>query len=210
MPYKFSFDAKGDDPVHFHCTLTCRRCIAKNANGKRCTRTVCIGLPMCWQHMLRDKHLQIRQSTVPGAGNGVFAVDKSKALGDPVFKKDEKIVDYDGERMTPDELTVRFSDHTAPYTLDGDGWVVDAACVRGAGAMINHPPKGARSNVQFMLVKGHNRVFALRTIRNGEEIFVNYGKEYEFHDGSFSTKRASRPRLKTAVRKKKSASRKKR
>lgn len=202
MPYKFKFDAGEGENHHFECFLQCRRCIANTANGRRCSRTVCIGLPLCWQHMLRDARIQIRESTIPNAGKGLFAVDKHMPLGSRIFKRGDVIAEYIGEDLQDNDLFARYpAQYNAPYAFEykvatphHQGRSKDCACVRSAASMINHTIR-EQANARFQVTRDRVFVKASKNIKNGDEIFVYYGQYYRFNDGSrFSTKPASRRR----------------
>jgi hypothetical protein len=154
--------------------LKCTRCTAKSASGERCVRSVCIGTPLCWQH-LRRRGLDIRESKRPHAGKGLFAY---KPGGDSVvFKKGEPVARMYGQRITKTELDARYGEYTAPYGLSEDGRVEDGACARGIGMLANHAVK-REANGEFLLHKAHFWLFATRNIAHGDEILVNYGKMY--------------------------------
>lgn len=211
MPYKFTFDDEdNDENVHFECMLQCSRCTGTCADGTQCKRTVCIGLPLCWQHLKRDKHVRIQESLIPGAGKGAFAADTTRGPNEIVFKPGDKIVDYTGEVLTKDEIDARFGKFTAPYAFEvlkkrgnNPGKIIDAACSRGVGSNVNHAT-GNRTNARFSIWyrdgQSHSSLKATKNIRNGDEILVNYGREYKMHEGRFSTKPVSRPRAQARPR----------
>ena len=65
MPYEFLFK-----PTNFECNLKKERCVGHTKSGYQCKRQVCIGLNYCFSHLLLEKHLQIKKSTILGAGKG--------------------------------------------------------------------------------------------------------------------------------------------
>jgi hypothetical protein len=72
------------------------RCSAVNKNGKQCSkRTAKNG--MCWIHLKAKEGLQVKKSTVPRAGEGLFYVGKEPK------KKGEKLADYTGKKITKEE-----------------------------------------------------------------------------------------------------------
>ena len=169
----------------FSCQLACRQCeeISKSTD-EQCRNRTCFGVPLCWIHLLHKKNLRIKQSTIKGAGKGLFALDKSRARGALIFRKRQYIIDYIGEQITQQELDNRYGrDNVAPYALcdsnSSKDKCIDSACVRGIASMINHNV-GKNSNVMFTSSPrgGQFRVIATKNIYNGEEIFVNYGSEY--------------------------------
>jgi hypothetical protein len=73
--------------------------------------------------------------------------------------------------------TGKLIEGTAPYGLvKEDGKVIDAGCVRKAGAYANDP-KGSKHKANARLDDGGNLV-AEADIYQGDEIFASYGKEY--------------------------------
>ena len=191
MPYKFKYSTTLNE-VPFTCNIDCRQCeykIKKNDNTTvRCKMRVCIGLPYCWRHMRSQLHLRVAKSQIPEAGNGVYAYHPDANI-QKVFKKGDSITTYDGEFIDKEEVDRRYTNSeevTAPYVYSigtsGNNFV-DAACVRGVGGMFNFKPytgKRNPNNVIAKKIKNENKVmlYAIRDIRNGEEMFLDYGRNY--------------------------------
>ena len=60
---------------------TCPQCTAKTKTGERCKRTTCLYAPFCAAH----RAFTIDESTLPGAGKGIFAsrpLKRSDTIGD--------------------------------------------------------------------------------------------------------------------------------
>ena len=139
MPYKFIFNI--DHDIYFEAMLESERCVAHNLNGQRCSRNVCIGINLCWSHLLKYKHLKIKTSTIPNAGKGLFAEDKSLAPDAVVFSEGDLIADYIGERIDRDTLIQRYAKHTAPYAFYLKNNVyIDSALERGFASLANAAP----------------------------------------------------------------------
>ena len=192
----YVFDFRDDkNKVLFRCQLACVQCTATKVDGGNCTRKSCIGIPLCYMHLLREKKLRIKQSTIPGAGKGLFAMDKHAGANEIIFRIGDKIVVYNGEVVTHAELNRRYGDRfTAPYAVSEGRAVVDAACTRGVGSIANYATGGKRNNAQFSYNR-RTKLFTLvatKNIRNGAEIFVTYGRAYRLHDRASHTTR-SRP-----------------
>jgi hypothetical protein len=206
MPYEFKFYA--GNRVLFSCDLKCQRCEGTTNAGRRCTRTTCIGTPLCWTHLLSENHLKVQRSTIAGAGKGLFAVHpRSSNPNTILFKRGEVIVEYDGELISVGELNRRYdepnADHVAPYAYHQVGQLVlDAACKRSIGSLINHNVSRTRKNAMFDYDARRKKVYVVATkgIHNGDEIFLDYGEEYELGEAGVrqtTTYRASprtRPR----------------
>jgi hypothetical protein len=213
MPYAFQF--RQDGVLVFTGRLQCSQCTATNATAphNRCRRHVCIGLPYCPTHLTTLLHLKIAPSTIPNSGKGLFAFDRTVGPNTVIFRPGDTICEYHGELITRAQADNRYGPFTAPYAVsitsprDGrERAVEDAALVRGIGAMPNHF-SGNMANAQ--LVPRYDRarrnnnngglgwftlIAAVSHIRNGEEIFVDYGDEYELgniqqggHDIFFET-----------------------
>lgn len=194
MPYVFEY--KSDSGQTFSCDLVCERCTAELVNGRQCARTVCIGLPLCWQHLLScrgyGRGLKIKDS--PIAGKGLFAWSKIGG-NDVVFKGGDTIMVYEGERLTRAQLDQRYGkDDLAPYAVGLNREDIDAACRRGAGSIANGAFTKQGANAKFdSRMEGGVRVVRLRATKNikhGQEVLVLYGDKYwDGPNGTHSTKR---------------------
>ena len=154
---------------------------------KRKTRVV----PYCWQHAELLLKVKIRKcSWLPDGNKSLFAFSKAKLTTGPLFRKGQKVLRYEGELLTEDEISERYDYYVngeliegpAEYTLEyADGKFVDAIIIRGYSAFINDPkgyikhPDGLSPNVVF---RKNRWIFALRDIYNGEEILIDYGENY--------------------------------
>jgi hypothetical protein len=150
---------------------------------------VCIGTPLCWQHLLSQMNLRIKPS-VNGPGKGLFAMMPRQNDDGPrrlVFKQNDYICDYGGEKITKRELDARYGNYTAPYALfvrqrkGKGGHYVNAACMRGVGAMANHA-NAARANARLAPMGASGALKATKPIYEGDEILVDYGSEYGFQE----------------------------
>lgn len=191
MPYRFSFEAYDSDedeqPIKFSSNLHCSQCTAKVTGNRRCKRTVCMGLPYCWSHTRKILGLKRAKSTIPNAGDGIFAFKRN-------FAKGEIIAPYFGEIISKNVLETRYGagSHVAPYAIEVDKNLryEDGAIERGIGTLPNDPTLTDRKkkslkrkiNAKFIKKKknGQRRIFlkAIRHIGDGSEIFVDYGKDY--------------------------------
>jgi hypothetical protein len=172
---EFSFYS-GNEPRLFRCDLKNERCHFVR-NGHQCRRICYIGLPYCFQHLPVAMHVKIQTSTIPNAGKGLF-----------VFRNNDTIGEYTGEVLSNIQLVQRYSLlHTAAYSVYMDPHhFVDAACQRGAMSLINHF-NNTRANARFSITNTQPKrvlVKAIKNIRQGQEILINYGGQYGFNDGS--------------------------
>lgn len=186
MPPVFRF--KIGPNVHWESQLESIQCEDKVASGARCKRKCVIGSPYCYTH-LRAKHsLRIKASTIPNAGKGLFADAPGEDENAIVFARGEKIIGYFGEKINLQELNDRYGKYTAPYGFQvvKDRLYEDAALKRGVGSLANSKPT-LKENNATIIIDQRRKVVSLRAtknIRNGQEIFCDYGDEYQFDDGS--------------------------
>lgn len=180
MPYRFTFRSD-DGVVTFSCPLTCRRCTATRVNGGQCSRNTCIGVRLCWQHLLSSRFLRIRDSNLQG--KGLFAQDARRPANAVIFHQGQTIVNYDGQVISNAQLDTRYGDYTAPYGLSSGNRNEDGACHRGIGTLANGAPAPADVNAIYLPGPGGRlRLVATRDIRNNTEILCDYGDDYDFDD----------------------------
>ena len=101
-----------------------------------------------------------------------------------LIQKGDKITSYNGEFIDRDVLLQRYDVHTAPYGIQYDrDTYIDSALLRGIGSLINHTQM-KNTNVRFSVDRRNRAInlVATRNIRNGDELLVNYGPQYEFDD----------------------------
>lgn len=196
MPYKFNFFV--NDSKVFSCDLKCIKCEAKTPRGTQCQRTTCIGVPYCFQHLKLNKQLAIKKHAK--YGRGLFAVknyNMSTIAGNVVFKRGDFIMEYEGEIINKNELDRRYGDRTGVYvaTIDSDTHV-DSACYRGVMSLANHSDTNANAAlfvVENAAGKSVISVEAIKNIRDGDEILLDYGDEYilteNYNTRPYSSKR---------------------
>ena len=208
--------------VHFSEPVWNGRCSFNTHKGVRCGRRTVFGIGYCWQHLEDKRHLRIGSSLILKAkrdrlgnvvrdmhhhivkepiGRGVFADDPSKPQDAVVFKKDHRVMLYEGEVTDNTEAIRRYGVHTNPYSLQASHSVfnsktnnhysrrtlsapiIDSSLLRGVGSLVNHKPYN-QTNVYFQCDKVPNsnkwlyKIIARRDIKNGEELYVNYGDSY--------------------------------
>ena len=183
-----------DDQVHFSCRLKSIQCEARNADGHQCKKRSVVGTPLCWIHLLHQKHLRIKPSRY---GQGLFASDPKKGEHAVVFRKGQTIIEYGGDVIDETEIIRRYDGFTAPYGVGiGENVYKDGACNRGIGGLANHRSPSQRPNAHFGFTRNNVLVLiADEPIKNNQEIFIDYnkgsrGKRYIFHDPKvrYSTK----------------------
>jgi SET domain-containing protein len=131
-----------------------------------------------------EKNLKVQPSTIEGAGRGLFAFNKKEADNEIVFHKGDRITSYNGEFIDRDVLLQRYDVHTAPYGIQYDrDTYINSALLRGIGSLINHTQM-KNTNVRFSVDRRNTAInlVATKNVRNGDELLVNYGRDYEFED----------------------------
>jgi len=192
MPYQFTYE----NPTNFlQGDLICQQCIAQNRQNTKCKKITCFGTPYCWVHLYYKFHLKIKPSTIPGAGNGLFAMDTSKPQDAIIFKKGDEIAPFFGEKLTLEDVKARYGKYLAPYVImqnKKENVYVDGAFERTAASMINHKAH-SRANCRFSVSYKGILLKATKNIRNNDEIFASYGRDYKMNDKNvqFETKKIS-------------------
>lgn len=177
--------------VSVDAPLNCSQCEGTTRAGNPCSRNVCIGRGLCWQHTRSTYHVRIAPSSIPGAGKGLFCFVPGGG-NQIVFRgnnlQSRWICPYGGEKVTSAQLDDRYGDCTAPYGV-GDRDSEDGALHRGIGSMANGQLLRAQCNAEYAMRTGANAGWWLRTIptrniRNGAEIVCHYGTSYYGTDAS--------------------------
>jgi hypothetical protein len=199
----FSFYEPDSSNLMFAQELQPQRCNFKLKNRNLCKRKQNIGTEYCFQHLPSYMKLKIKE-TNDGRGKGVFVIgSKEQPPQHIVFKKGDIIAKYNGEEIDRDELLRRYGEFTAPYTVQAEEDYVDAAAIRGVGAMINAVNISETKNCILAMVKDisgdkiddWNRtnprdtvsqndvvVMATKNIKAGAQLLLNYGDAYEFQE----------------------------
>lgn len=134
--------------------------------------------------------VSVKKSTIPEAGNGLFA--------DRIFFKGNIITEFDGEIIDREEARKREIECQASHIigldydtkLDGK---FEPKYGKGGGSFANDPMDSQSVNtkkvtIDKVLIKGCQRsghktltrkfLVATKLIKSGDEIFVNYGSDY--------------------------------
>lgn len=194
MPKRFTF--KGPERPTFTCVLKTKFCSEITKKGEHCRRKCVTPFEYCPIHLEKYK-LKIKDSTIPNAGKGLFAYMRNVPQTHIVFKRNDIIIPYIGNIVNNKEIDEIYGPNTtAPYAFcHGRRWnsrCTDGACRRGVGAFLNHGDRSNKINaaVRYDTRKKEFIVYATKEIKNNQEIFINYGDDYEFHvpNVTFSTK----------------------
>jgi hypothetical protein len=173
------------DQVKYKCTLfrgTCELCNQKSN----------MGYEYCNDHLLSHRNLVIKNSTIEGAGMGLFAsngtdinIDHRKnaiifkgpkeSKYSPKSKHGDEIIAYHGDIITWDKMYEIYGEGIiGPYCAESNGSIIDAACKRGVGSFCNHKP---RTHANATLYGNPLKIAATKNIRNGDEIFITYNQK---------------------------------
>jgi len=188
----------------FACDLECGQCEHVKDNGQQCKNRVCYGTPICWIHTIRECGVRLKQSTIPGIGKGLFAMED--------FGEGGWMCPYNGEETDKACLNQRCpGDVAAPCastTLADDGstqtddgsndLIVDGACCRGIGTVANgkfgrngRPRTRALHNAEIDDRHGGGQwIHATKAASSGEETFVHYGDTCVLGSVEHRTKRS--------------------
>jgi len=121
--------------------------------------------------------LKVKRSQLPNAGKGLFT--------ETPIKKGQKVIEYKGEIITWKEYGKRVEQHRDGYLL----FVNNKRCI-DAYPTPQHKAryandaaglskvKGLRNNCYYDIEDGRGYIVSKRDIKAGEEIFVDYTKEY--------------------------------
>ena len=123
---------------------------------------------------LLESELEVKKSTLPGAGLGLFA--KSH------ISKGSRIVEYKGRRTVWKKVEDDYKNGYI-YTIDPQH-VIDAKTYKKALARYANDAhgmvrkKGIKNNARYVVDGLKVFIEAMKDIPAGSEIFVSYGKEY--------------------------------
>ena len=156
------------------CNLDVKQCTALNKTTReRCGRMTAKQLPYCTQHSHLQLGVEIKKSTIPNAGFGLFALKD--------FKRKEEIVSYPGRKINAYQVKQMYGNERndlAPYTVKTSrNSFVDSACARGIGSFSNNKP---HQNNSELVSRTADKVTlkATKKIKKKSEIFTAYGPTY--------------------------------
>ena len=110
-----------------------------------------------------DTRFEIRRSK-PGMGQGLFAVVP--------IRKGDFILEYTGKKIPTalaDTMTSRYL-----FAIDKD-WTIDGSARSNTARYINH---ACDPNTEAEIENGRILIHAVRNIKKGEELTVDYDSEY--------------------------------
>jgi SET domain-containing protein len=123
----------------------------------------------------------VKESNIPGAGNGVFAIKDIPA--------NTTIGEYSGKLITNDEYRVLYNNNQWHYVMEVEqcsypytGWIKYIDGREGNfTTRINYSPPKFR-NVKFLKIcpPPYALVVSTRDIKKGEELYIDYGDNYVY------------------------------
>lgn len=115
----------------------------------------------------------VRKSGIEQAGMGLYAARD--------FAKEDRIVEYSGEKLTTAQYNKRYDkDSMGAYGIQlTDEIVLDARKTTSGVARYacDYHGSGKRPNAEYINFGGRIWIVATKRIREGDEIFTNYGND---------------------------------
>lgn len=155
--------------------MECDQCHSITTSGKRCSRRTCIYAHYCWQHTKQLHGLQIKNSTIPHSGKGLFSTRD--------FKKGENITDYKGVVKDIEDYAANPSYYGIQINKTEilDGVSTQSSLGRWANSCKLSDKKYCPGNNAKIVVNAKKktaRIKATKNIKTGSEIFVAYGTSF--------------------------------
>lgn len=161
--------------------VECVRCQAKTKDDSQCKRRTCKYSKYCFQHTKALTGLQIKKSSIPRAGMGLWTTKDIPA--------NATITQYGGELIDLEEEERRDSGYGV-QVLPKQNLVRDGRSTQsGLGRWINQcrqqnrvNPPHCRNNAKFS-VNTKKKSVSIKTLKDksipaGSEIFIGYGQGY--------------------------------
>lgn len=148
--------------------MTLIRCKARKGTCYFCLCNTRRGY-YCKEHAKRLIGVQVKRSTIKGAGLGLFATR--------TIKKGEIIEEYTGTVITAPSTSAKIF-YKYGILLDDGGIIDSGRTVDCFSRYINDGRSSHRNNCEFFEKSGRVYVKAIKTIKEGEELFVSYGSTY--------------------------------
>ena len=154
------------------------QCQAKTKTGSQCKLNTCKQYPYCWIHQKSLEGLQVKKSTVPGAGEGLFYVGK------PDVEAKSKVTLYSAKKVNTDRINGNYVLEVSKNKfLDAEdksnfvGRYINST--RGTGKQPNVKFSGTR---EIKEIKNRQTVpvLAVKKIKKDTELLLNYGRGYKF------------------------------
>ena len=155
---------------------------------------------ICFKDGLLDvcpHHINFKIKKSKYLGDGVFVHETGSDKEKVIFKKNDIILEYKGEKLKSKEVESLYKDNYAPYLMYiGRNKYLDSACKRSLASMVNMGTK-KENNCFFHGIKNSIYIKASKDIKNFEELLCDYGEYYENFDFKNTGIKHSTTRLKT-------------
>jgi hypothetical protein len=157
----------------------CERCRAKKSDGTQCRLRTCRQYPYCWIHLKSKEKLQVKNSSVPNLGKGLFYVGKEP------FSANKKITDYSARQIDKEQ---REPDARYVLQISKNQFLDSEDPLNFVGRYINDPRNtGKQANARFgkglQIYDKEDRktipIYSTKVIQPNSELFINYGKNYK-------------------------------
>ena len=148
------------------------RCIAhiNNGHGRQCKNHTNRGY-YCYVHEESIQHLQVKKSTIPNGGLGLFTTIDRKA--------NKPIIPYEGK------IIHQHNDHNNHYVLElANNKFIDASNPNSGVARFSNTAKPRNrpivNNAKYTKSRQRNsaNITAKKLIKKGKEILVSYGRTF--------------------------------
>ena len=190
---RFTFTENATGNKIFEGALECHQCsFVKNGN-QRCKRNTCKMLPFCWQHAQIVLGVKVAPSTIPGAGNGLFATREFKGNNANL----KWIAPLGGQVLTGAQVDARYgANTTAPYTVEANGHNYDGALKRYIGHYSNsrfgHNNKSVQAGTNAV-IGWHQGIPWLKAqigknIKPNKEVLTWYGNQFKLEHNLYTAK----------------------
>ncbi len=156
-----------------HSITVTAQCAFTDSHNKQCKRRTTVTHPYCAHHSRLVYGLEVKPSFIVMAGLGLYATRD--------FARGDHILDYNGEKITINEYTERYAEAgfgTYGMTLNKK-YVLDArATSAGLGRYIcDYHGSGKKPNVKYFSTGKKVEIIAIRSIKMGDELYADYGRE---------------------------------
>lgn len=154
---------KNDTSVHtFACACLREKCRSISSTTQRpCTRFTVNGLGWCHVHLQKHKSLRIDKT-------------RQRLYTTKQFDSNTVIIEFDGEKLTRDELNDRYRGKKPPYVMVlSENTVQDASCKRGISAFVRQRHNSVNSTNSR--IEKYNDVYVIistKHIKANREIIV--------------------------------------
>lgn len=153
------------------------RCEANTLSGSPCSRNTIKHARYCWQHTKQHLGVHVKTSTIPNAGQGLFA---SRDLNEGTRIQYARPEDY----LTRAQVEQRYGNRRGDYVVCEGNHCLDARSTQsGHGRYTNdarntHKRSNSRLTVYHQGGQVRGNVRLTKKVKAGQEILTSYGRSY--------------------------------